>query len=146
MTGPFSIFQCPAIYQGRGVVVFTVRIKRAYDPPSQDDGTRILVDRLWPRGLRKDDARIVLWLREIAPSDDLRKWFNHDPEKWGLFRKRFFAELGKQPDAIDEINKIARKGTVTLVYGAREELFNNAVAVKEYLETGRTASRRKAAA
>jgi uncharacterized protein YeaO (DUF488 family) len=128
------------------VIAFSIRIKRAYDPPSQDDGTRILVDRLWPRGLRKDDARIDLWLREIAPSDDLRKWFNHDPEKWGLFRKRFFTELDKQPDAIDEIKKTARKGPMTLVYGAREERFNNAVALKEYLVTRMTASRRKAAA
>lgn len=128
------------------MVVFTIRIKRAYDTPSQDDGTRILVDRLWPRGLRKDDARIDLWLREIAPSDDLRKWFNHDPKKWGLFRKRFFTELDKQPDAIDEIKKTARKGTMTLIYGAREERFNNAVALKEYLVIRMTASRRKAAA
>jgi uncharacterized protein YeaO (DUF488 family) len=123
-----------------------IKLKRAYDPPSRNDGVRILVDRLWPRGLRRESARIDVWSKDIAPSDDLRKWFNHEPEKWGIFRKRYFAELDRQPDAIDMIVKMGRKGTITLVYGSKEERYNNAVALKEYVEARSAASGRKAAA
>ncbi len=124
----------------------TVKIKRVYDPPSRDDGTRVLVDRLWPRGLKKDGANIDAWLKEAGPSTELRKWFNHDPARWTEFRRRFFAELDTRSDAVNEIAGIARRGTVTLLFGSREERFNNAVALKEYLEAGMNAHKKKKAA
>ncbi len=112
-----------------------IKIKRIYDEPAKSDGFRILIDRLWPRGESKEKARIDLWLRDIAPSDELRKWFEHDPEKWGKFKEKFFAELKEKKDLLDEIIARARKGTVTLLYGAKEERYNNAVALKEYIVT-----------
>jgi uncharacterized protein YeaO (DUF488 family) len=112
-----------------------IKIKRVYDAPSSGDGKRILIDRLWPRGVKKDDARIDAWMKDVAPSDGLRKWFGHDPEKWGEFKARFFAELKNRKDLVDQLAGMARKGRVTLLYGSKEERFNNAVALKEYLET-----------
>jgi uncharacterized protein YeaO (DUF488 family) len=112
-----------------------IKIKRVYDAPSSGDGKRILIDRLWPRGVKKNDARIDAWMKDVAPSDGLRKWFGHDPEKWGEFKARFFAELKNRKDLVDQLAGMARKGRVTLVYGSKEERFNNAVALKEYLET-----------
>ncbi|OPY14198.1 MAG: hypothetical protein A4E66_00452 [Syntrophus sp. PtaB.Bin001] len=111
-----------------------IRLKRAYDAPQDDDGFRILVDRLWPRGVARDSARIDLWLKEIAPGDELRKWFAHEPAKWTEFRDRYFQELGDNPDAVGQLMMHVRRGLVTLVYGAKDREHNNAVALKEYLE------------
>ncbi len=123
-----------------------VKIKRVYDPPAPVDGRRILIDRLWPRGLRKEGARIDAWMKDIAPSTELRKWFNHDPEKWNEFRKRFFAELDGAQESVDGIIAAARKGTVTLLFGSKEVRYNNAVALKQYLDARMKAAERKKAA
>jgi uncharacterized protein YeaO (DUF488 family) len=123
-----------------------IKIKRVYDPPAPDDGKRILIDRLWPRGIKKADMRADEWLKEIAPSNELRQWFNHDPNKWGEFKKRFFTELRGKQDVVDGIIGAARKGAVTLLFGSKEERFNNAVALKEYIDTKMNASARKKAA
>ncbi len=120
-----------------------LKIKRVYDPPSRDDGKRILIDRLWPRGLKKEKARINEWIKEIGPSTELRKWFSHDPDKWTEFKKRFFKELHKNQEAVDGLVALEKKGTVTLLFGSREERYNNAVALKEYIETRMSASERK---
>lgn len=110
-------------------------LKRAYEGPGSQDGTRILVDRLWPRGLSKEAAHIDVWLKEIAPSDTLRKWFGHDPHKWEAFKRRYYGELeAPGNEAIDKLAEIAAKGRVTLVFAAKDERFNNAAALKEYLE------------
>ena len=110
-----------------------LKLKRAYDPPSEDDGCRILVDRLWPRGLRKDEARIDHWLKEIAPSTALRKWFGHDPARWEEFRRRYFAELDGRAPVVEELRKRTQRTLVTLVYGAKDQIHNNAAALKDYL-------------
>lgn len=112
-----------------------IRLKRAYEPPAPDDGQRILVDRLWPRGIAKDTARIDLWLKEVAPSNDLRTWFGHDPALWDEFRQRYFLELERNPEALAPLRAEMRNGPVTLVYGAKDEAHNNAVALKEFIET-----------
>jgi uncharacterized protein YeaO (DUF488 family) len=114
-----------------------IRIKRAYDPPSRADGSRILVDRLWPRGLRKVDAAIDQWLRDVAPSDGLRRWFNHDPERWSEFRRRYRAELSKNRAPVSELRKLACGKRVTLLYAARDEERNNAVVLREVIARGR---------
>jgi len=101
----------------------------------RDEGTRILVDRLWPRGLSRDKAKMDLWLKDIAPSDELRKWFAHDPDKWNEFKRRYFIELKSKPDHVDLIKEKAHAGVVTLLFGTKEEKYNNAVALREYLET-----------
>jgi uncharacterized protein YeaO (DUF488 family) len=111
----------------------SIRIKRIYDPPSPGDGKRILVDRLWPRGIKKDEARIDEWMKEIAPGDELRKWFGHNPEKWEEFRKRYKAELRDKKELLDKIRSQAEKGTVTLLFAARDVEHNNAVVLKEVL-------------
>ena len=128
------------------MVITMVKIKRVYDPPSHDDGKRILIDRLWPRGLKKEDARIDEWIKELAPSTELRKWFGHDPEKWEGFKKRFFSEIHERQDLIDGIIDAARKGAVTLLYGSKEKRFNNATALKEYLEARMSVHGREKAA
>jgi uncharacterized protein YeaO (DUF488 family) len=110
-----------------------VNIKRIYDPPSPGDGTRILVDRLWPRGIKKDVAGIDEWMKEIAPSDELRKWFGHEPTKWEEFRKRYKAELRGKKDMLDRIRSLAAKGKVTLLFAAKDAEHNNAVVLKEVL-------------
>jgi uncharacterized protein YeaO (DUF488 family) len=110
-----------------------IKIKRIYESPSAGDGFRVLVDRLWPRGLSKEKAKVDLWLREISPSNELRKWYGHDPEKWGEFKQRYYQEIGSKQEAIDLLLKKAKKGTTTLLYGSKEEKLNNAVALKEYL-------------
>ena len=112
-----------------------LRLKRAYDPPADSDGERILVDRLWPRGLSKDKARIDQWLKEVAPSTGLRKWFGHDPAKWAEFQQRYRAELDGSP-AFAQLVAIARRKQVTLVYAARDTLHNDAVVLKQLLEHG----------
>lgn len=111
-----------------------IRVKRVYDPPESEDGARLLVDRLWPRGVRQETLRLEGWLKEIAPSDALRRWFAHDPSKWEEFRRRYFAELDGKLDALRPLLEAGGKGNVTLLYSARDALHNNAVALKEYLE------------
>ncbi len=113
----------------------TLRLKRAYAAPARDDGVRILVDRLWPRGIAKEKAEIDLWLKEIAPSNSLRKLFHAKPEKWDEFLAAYFAELdsGDVDDEAKELRRYIRKGTVTLLYAARDEEHNNAVALKAWL-------------
>lgn len=113
--------------------MMNVQLKRAYEPPSESDGLRVLVDRLWPRGVRKSGARIERWLKEVAPSTALRKWFGHDPAKWEEFRKRYFAELDERAPVVEELYRQAKQGPVTLVYGARDETYNHAAALKDYL-------------
>jgi len=112
----------------------TILLKRAYEPADPDDGFRILVDRLWPRGITKDAAHIDLWLKEVAPSTTLRTWFGHDPSKWAEFRKRYVAELSGNPEAVAQLTQCLSRGVVTLVYGAKDEQHNQAVVLKEYLE------------
>lgn len=111
-----------------------IRLKRAYDPAEPDDGTRVLVDRLWPRGLTRDAAKVGLWLKDIAPSTELRRWFGHDPAKWAEFRKRYEAELVHNP-ALDELRAIIRRDRrVTLLFGARDVAHNDAVVLREICE------------
>ena len=109
-----------------------IRVKRIYEDPSRDDGVRVLVDRLWPRGLSREKAKVDLWLKEIAPSDTLRKWFGHDETKWTQFEERYFAELDEKGEILERVSRMSKK-RVTLLYGARDEKHNNAVALKEYL-------------
>ncbi len=111
-----------------------IKTKRAYDPPSPSDGARYLIDRLWPRGIKKESLDIKDWLKEVAPSDDLRKWYHHDPEHWKEFEDRYFKELDQEHEALKPLIDAAKRQDVTLVYGARDEAHNNAVALKEYLE------------
>ena len=111
-----------------------IRLKRAYAEAAEDDGFRVLVDRIWPRGIKKEEANLDDWMKEIAPSSKLRKWFNHEPDKWDDFRAQYFEELDKNPGVVEEIAEKARSGTVTLVYAAKNEEYNNAVALKEYLK------------
>jgi uncharacterized protein YeaO (DUF488 family) len=108
-------------------------VKRAYEPASREDGARVLVDRVWPRGLRKSDLAIDRWLKDVAPSTELRRWFGHDPERWAEFRRRYAAELAANPDPLSELRSMARKGRLTLVYSARDEHHNQAVVLREYL-------------
>jgi uncharacterized protein YeaO (DUF488 family) len=112
----------------------TIDVKRAYDPPANGDGHRVLVDRVWPRGIAKDDLQIDDWQKELAPSTDLRKWFGHDPKKWDQFKERYARELEQRSEALDELGEKATAGRVTLVFGAKDTEHNNAVALKEHLE------------
>ncbi len=111
-----------------------IRVKRAYESPAVEDGARYLVDRLWPRGVKRDGLALEGWLKELAPSDELRRWFAHDPSRWEAFQRRYSAELDEQSDAWQPLVRAARHGTLTLVYGARDEEHNNAVALKAYLD------------
>jgi uncharacterized protein YeaO (DUF488 family) len=111
-----------------------LKLKRVYEAPHKDDGTRILVDRLWPRGLTKQKAKVDLWLKEIAPSTELRKWFGHDPKKWRSFRARYQTELKQHPDQLKLLKSKLKEGTVTLIYGARDQEHNEALVLKEFLE------------
>ena len=111
-----------------------IQVKRAYDPPDPHDGDRFLVDRLWPRGLKKEALRLDSWLRDVAPSDELRHWFGHDPARWDEFQHRYVAELDGKPSAWQPILAAARRGPVTLLYSARDAEHNNAIALKTYLE------------
>jgi uncharacterized protein YeaO (DUF488 family) len=110
-----------------------VRLKRAYEPAAPDDGVRVLVDRLWPRGLRKADAAIDRWMKDIAPSTELRRWFGHDPERWPAFHRRYSQELLQQAEAVDELRELARGGRVTLVFAAHDEAHNDAVVLRDAL-------------
>jgi uncharacterized protein YeaO (DUF488 family) len=115
------------------IIQLKVKIKRVYEEPSKEDGTRILVDRLWPRGLTKEKAAIDLWLKEIAPSIELRKWFSHDPKKWNEFRKKYLQELKDNGEQVSILKERLKKGTVTLVYGAKDEEHNEAHVLEELL-------------
>jgi uncharacterized protein YeaO (DUF488 family) len=111
-----------------------IKLKRAYEEPSQADGLRILVERLWPRGFTKERASIDLWLKEVAPSTELRKWFGHDPKRWKEFRERYLAELKEKKDPIDLLQGRAKQGTVSLIYAAKDAEHNGAVVLKGFLE------------
>jgi uncharacterized protein YeaO (DUF488 family) len=110
-----------------------IQIKRVYDPINHSDGTRLLVERLWPRGVKKNSLEIKAWLKDVAPSAELRKWFSHDPAKWGEFRNRYFTELETNPDAWQPIVEALRHGHVTLIYSSHDTEHNNAVALVEFL-------------
>jgi uncharacterized protein YeaO (DUF488 family) len=110
-----------------------VRLKRAYDPPAFNDGYRVLVDRVWPRGVKKEDLRIDDWFKDLAPSKQLREDFGHDPQKWSWFRENYFRELQRDPPGLDQLMDRAGQGRVTLVFGAKDRDHNNAVALKQYI-------------
>jgi uncharacterized protein YeaO (DUF488 family) len=113
-----------------------IRLKRAYEEPSAQDGFRVLVERLWPRGLSKEAAHLDLWLKEVAPSTELRTWFGHDPARWPEFQQRYRDELADKEDALELLREKRREGTVTLVYAARDEEHNGALVLKSVLESG----------
>ena len=110
-----------------------IKLKRAYEPPSAGDGTRVLIDRLWPRGISKQKAKLDYWMKDIAPSTELRKWFGHDPTRWDEFRRRYAAELREHPDLIAELRSLARKSPITLVYAAHDKSHNDAVVLRDVL-------------
>jgi len=122
----------------------SLRVKRAYEEPTASDGVRVLVERLWPRGVSKEDAAIELWPKDVAPSTELRQWFAHDPAKWAEFRRRYQAELAAHPEVVAELRKLARRKTVTLIYAAKDEEHNSALVLKELLE--RSSKQKKAQA
>ena len=111
-----------------------IQVKRAYEKASNNDGARFLVERLWPRGIKKEALHVEDWLKDIAPSSDLRRWFQHDPGKWAEFRRRYFSELEKHPNSWQSLLARARRGRITLVYSAHDIEHNNALALKEFLE------------
>jgi uncharacterized protein YeaO (DUF488 family) len=113
-----------------------IKLKRAYEKPARDDGERILVERLWPRGLTKLEARIDLWLKDVAPSTELRRWFGHDPDRWEEFRQRYQKELKDKGDLIKLLKRKAKAGTISLIYAARDEEHNGALVLKEFLQKG----------
>jgi uncharacterized protein YeaO (DUF488 family) len=115
-----------------------IHLKRAYEAPTRADGKRVLVERLWPRGLTKARAALDLWLKDIAPSPELRKWFAHDPGRWKQFQRRYWKELQKNPAAVVELRGLIKKGHVTLIYAARDQEHNGALALKEFLDSGET--------
>jgi len=120
---------------GKAAGLAKIRVKRAHEEPSPSDGYRILVDRLWPRGLTKDRLQLNMWTKDIAPSSELRRWFGHDPEKWREFTSRYFAELNANPLAVNTLlSCLHKESRVTFVFGSKEEKFNNAVALKNYFE------------
>ncbi|MFZ0927803.1 MAG: DUF488 domain-containing protein [Syntrophobacteraceae bacterium] len=111
-----------------------IKVKRVYEPSDSGDGTRFLVERLWPRGMKKESLHMEAWLKDVAPSDALRRWFGHDPAKWIEFERRYFAELDSRPEALQPIIEAANRGDVTLLYSAHDTEHNNAVALKKYIE------------
>lgn len=114
-----------------------VRLKRAYEPPARSDGYRVLIDRIWPRGVSKEEARLDEWARELAPSSDLRQWFGHEPARFDGFRRRYLAELDHHQEKLRELRRRAREGTLTLVYSARDTEHNDAVVLADLLRRGR---------
>jgi uncharacterized protein YeaO (DUF488 family) len=110
-----------------------IRVKRIYEEPAKSDGTRVLVDRLWPRGVRKDDAALTQWLRDVAPSDALRRWFGHEASRWEGFQHRYAEELKGKEELLDELRRLAAAGRLTLLYGARDEEHNEAVVLRDIL-------------
>ena|SRR6476660_3834931 len=117
----------------RPVIASNVRLKRAYEPPEKKDGARILVDRLWPRGVSKEEAQLDEWIKEIAPSAELRTWFGHDPRRWDEFRERYRAELAEHPETLKDLRRRAREGPITLVYSARDEVHNDAIVLRNVI-------------
>ena len=117
----------------RTMPVANLRLKRVYELPAPDDGVRILIDRLWPRGLSKEKAAVDHWMKDVAPSAELRKWFGHDPDRWPEFRRRYLAELRQSGALLDQICGLASRGTVTLLFGAHDEEHNDAVVLREVL-------------
>ena len=117
------------------MIFVLIVLKRIYDEIEPDDGKRILVDRLWPRGVKKDAAKIDDWIKEIAPSDDLRKWYGHNPAKWNQFKEKYWKELENQQEPLSKLAKDCREGKVALLYSTKKRQYNNAAALKEYLET-----------
>lgn len=115
------------------IAAASVKLKRAYEPPARGDGTRILIDRLWPRGVSKANAAIDEWIKELAPSTRLRKWFGHDPARWKEFRSRYAAEVQEHPEQLRRLRNLARKKPITLVYSAHDEIHNDAVALRDFL-------------
>jgi uncharacterized protein YeaO (DUF488 family) len=113
--------------------ISSIHLKRVYEPPSKKDGKRILVDRLWPRGIKKVDAEVDLWLKDIAPSNELRHWFGHDPERWEEFRARYIDELHESAPSLKELRALAAQGPITLLFAARDEEHNNAVVLRDVL-------------
>lgn len=114
----------------------TVELKRVYESAEDNDGKRILVDRLWPRGLSKDKAKIDLWLKAVAPSPDLRRWFGHDPAKWSEFRQRYRQELRENATAVDDLKKAIGRSKATLLYGAKDQEHNHAIVLRDFIEKG----------
>ena len=110
-----------------------IQLKRAYEPPAPDDGSRILIDRLWPRGVTKAEAAIDEWMKDIAPSTELRKWFGHDPARWQEFRRRYQSEIRQHPNEFDRLRTLAQRGRITLVFSAHDEAHNDAVVLKDLL-------------
>ena len=117
-----------------GVTRKHVKAKRVYDEPADSDGTRVLVDRIWPRGLTKERAAVDVWLKDIAPTTELRKWFGHDPARWKEFERRYWKELDRNTAAVAQLRELVDRGPVTLLYGARDEAHNDAVALLGYLD------------
>ena len=111
-----------------------IRVKRVYDSPAADDGARFLVERLWPRGMKKEALHMEGWLKDVAPSDALRRWYGHDPAKWAEFKKRYWKELEAKKDVVLRLAKESKEDKVTFVFGSKEEKLNNANALKEYIE------------
>ena len=126
---------------GRQGGMIMLALKRVYDEKTPEDGVRFLVERLWPRGIKKTELAIDDWLKDVAPSDVLRRWFAHDPKKWPEFRRRYFAELDQRPQAWEPIRSAARRGRVTLIYSSHDTEHNNAVALREFLQS-RTAQKK----
>ena len=110
------------------------QLKRVYETPTREDGMRVLVDRLWPRGLAKDAARVDLWAKDISPSTELRQWFDHKPERWAQFQERYAAEIKDHTETLTLLRREAKRRVITLLYGSRETVFNNAAALKQYLK------------
>jgi|SRR6516165_5636835 uncharacterized protein YeaO (DUF488 family) len=125
-----------------------IKLKRVYESAASDDGARILVERLWPRGIKKSALQIDAWLKDVAPTTNLRQWFAHDPEKWSGFRERYFRELRSNPRAVEPIITAAKRGNVTLIYSSHDTEHNNAVALKDYIEgvSGKSSAPHKRAA
>jgi uncharacterized protein YeaO (DUF488 family) len=115
------------------VGTLVIKVKRIYEPPEPDDGMRILVERLWPRGVRRESAAIDLWMREIAPSHELRTWFSHDPSKWEEFKRRYWEEI-KDRREFEELVELAKRGNVTLIFSTKSLNYNNAVALKQFIK------------
>ena len=125
--------------RAEGASLNKIQIKRIYEPPARSDGTRILVDRLWPRGVARDGARIDAWIKDVAPSDALRRWYSHDPEKWPEFRARYIVELKNNPAVIELHDMAAKSKTLTLLFAAKDNLRNNATVLHEFLSGGTAA-------
>lgn len=141
MTGPrgplesgyCNLLTKSAVLYVKFIHAMIIKLRRAYEKPGPEDGLRILVERLWPRGISKKDAKLDLWLKDVAPSNELRKWYGHDPAKWAEFKKRYFEELDREKAAVDELRNTVKGKDVTFVYSSKEEKYNSAAALREYL-------------